>query len=55
MDYKTKLLEWEKKRLEIYEKHTLHRLSYSKLAREYNLTASRIGAIIQQVKKKKAK
>lgn len=51
MDYKEKLKIWEKRRLEIYHKSQVDKISYSKLAVQYGLTASRIGLIIKQVRK----
>lgn len=51
MNYKELLVEWGKKRAEIYNKN-LDGMSYSQLAREYNLTSSRIGAIINQERKR---
>lgn len=55
MDYKQKLIEWEAKRLEIYKKSQEDHMSYSQLAREYNVTATRICHVIRQVKTKLAK
>lgn len=51
MTFKDNLPIWEKRRLEIYHKHEVDKISYSKLAVMYGLTASRIGAIIKKVRK----
>lgn len=51
MTFKENLPLWEKRRLEIYYKNQVDKISYSKLAVMYGLTASRIGAIIQKVRK----
>lgn len=43
------------RRMEIYNKNQVDHISYSKLAIEYGVTASRISRIIAQVRKELAK
>jgi hypothetical protein len=45
----------QERRMEIYKKNQEDHISYSKLAIEYGVTASRISRIIAQVRKELAK